>query len=42
MDNSEVCLEFLKSKDGVEKVSEVIRVSPDGMRVSKGQGMLSK
>ena len=35
MDNSEVCLEFLKTKDGVEKVSEVLRISPDGMRVNR-------
>ena len=32
-DNGDVCLEFLKSKDGKEKVVEVFRISPDGEKV---------
>ena len=34
MDGGEVCLEFLKSKDGKEKVVEVFRISPDGQKVN--------
>ena len=33
LDGGEVCLEFLKSKDGKEKVVEVFRISPDGQKV---------
>ena len=33
VENGEVCLEFLKNKDGTEKVWEVLRISPDGLRV---------
>ncbi|XP_066955543.1 serine/threonine-protein kinase PLK4 isoform X2 [Macrobrachium rosenbergii] len=33
MDNGEICLEFLSSKGGKEKVVDVCRISPDGMRI---------
>lgn len=33
MENGEVCLEFVKQKQKVEKVMEVFVISPDGMSV---------
>ncbi|XP_012235642.1 serine/threonine-protein kinase PLK4 [Linepithema humile] len=33
LDNGEVCIEFIKRKNGMEKVSEVCRISGDGLRV---------
>jgi len=33
IDGGEVCLEFIKGSGGQEKICEVVRISPDGMRV---------
>ncbi|XP_076642183.1 polo like kinase SAK isoform X1 [Halictus rubicundus] len=33
LDHGEVCIEFIKRKNGVEKVGEVCRISGDGLRV---------
>ncbi len=33
LDSGEVCLEFIKSKDGRDQVMEVFRISPDGHKV---------
>ncbi|KAG7206897.1 hypothetical protein KM043_000794 [Ampulex compressa] len=33
LDNGEVCIEFIKRKSGVERISEVCRISADGLRV---------
>ncbi|CAK9819361.1 Serine/threonine-protein kinase PLK4 [Anthophora plagiata] len=33
LDNGEVCIEFIKRRNGTEKVSEVCRISSDGLRV---------
>nr|XP_003702230.1 PREDICTED: serine/threonine-protein kinase PLK4 [Megachile rotundata] len=33
LDNGEVCIEFIKRRNGVEKISEVCRISGDGLRV---------
>ncbi|XP_034196457.2 polo like kinase SAK [Osmia lignaria lignaria] len=33
LDNGEVCIEFIKRRNGVEKISEVCRISSDGLRV---------
>lgn len=33
LDHGEVCIEFIKRRGGVEKVSEVCRISSDGLRV---------
>ncbi|CAL7936789.1 unnamed protein product [Xylocopa violacea] len=33
VDNGEVCIEFIKRRNGMEKVSEVCRISGDGLRV---------
>ena len=33
LDKGDVILEFLKKKDGSDKVLEVIKVSPDGTKV---------
>ncbi|XP_033632007.1 serine/threonine-protein kinase PLK4-like [Asterias rubens] len=43
LENGEVCLEFLKIKDGSDRVVEVFRISEDGMQVTtyhpnKGKG----
>ncbi|CAG7709739.1 unnamed protein product [Allacma fusca] len=45
LENGEVCLEFLKNRDGTEKVYDVLRISPDGMRIilyqpNRGKGQL--
>lgn len=34
LENGEVCLEFMKLRNGLERVNEVLRISPDGMRVT--------
>ncbi|XP_031844945.1 polo like kinase SAK isoform X2 [Nomia melanderi] len=33
LDHGEVCIEFIKRRNGVEKVGEVCRISSDGLRV---------
>ncbi|XP_053974989.1 serine/threonine-protein kinase PLK4 [Hylaeus volcanicus] len=33
LENGEVCIEFIKRRNGVERVSEVCRISSDGLRV---------
>lgn len=33
LDNGEVCIEFIKRRNGIEKISEVCRISSDGLRV---------
>lgn len=33
LDNGEVCLEFIKRRNGMEKISEVCRISGDGLRI---------
>ncbi|KZC12596.1 Serine/threonine-protein kinase PLK4 [Dufourea novaeangliae] len=33
LDHGEVCIEFIKRRNGTEKVSEVCRISSDGLRV---------
>ncbi|XP_076236304.1 polo like kinase SAK [Calliopsis andreniformis] len=33
LDQGEVCIEFIKRRNGVERVSEVCRISSDGLRV---------
>nr|CAG4651703.1 EOG090X03P9 [Triops cancriformis] len=33
LDDGEVCLEFLRVKDGVEKIMDVCRISSDGIRI---------
>ncbi|EZA49997.1 Serine/threonine-protein kinase PLK4 [Ooceraea biroi] len=33
LDNGEVCIEFIKRRNGTEKVSEVCRISDDGLRI---------
>ncbi|XP_043253044.1 serine/threonine-protein kinase PLK4 isoform X2 [Colletes gigas] len=33
LDHGEVCIEFIKRRSGVERVSEVCRISSDGLRV---------
>ncbi|XP_011637322.1 serine/threonine-protein kinase PLK4 [Pogonomyrmex barbatus] len=33
LDNGEVCIEFIKRRNGMEKISEVCRISGDGLRV---------
>ncbi|XP_017876759.1 serine/threonine-protein kinase PLK4 isoform X2 [Ceratina calcarata] len=33
LDNGEVCIEFIKRRNGTEKISEVCRISGDGLRV---------
>ncbi|XP_046626383.1 serine/threonine-protein kinase PLK4 isoform X1 [Neodiprion virginianus] len=33
LDNGEVCIEFIKRRNGKEKVSEVCRISGDGLRI---------
>lgn len=33
LENGEVCIEFIKRRNGVEKISEVCRISGDGLRV---------
>ncbi|XP_047370317.1 serine/threonine-protein kinase PLK4 [Vespa velutina] len=33
LDNGEVCIEFIKRRNGIEKINEVCRISGDGLRV---------
>ncbi|XP_033191756.2 polo like kinase SAK isoform X2 [Bombus vancouverensis nearcticus] len=33
LDNGEVCVEFIKRRNGMEKISEVCRISNDGLRI---------
>ena len=39
LDDGQICLEFLKPRDGQDRIVEVFRISPDGRQVSVYQPM---